>query len=322
PLFLHDQTLLLEVAQSLSSMDSTMHQVGWALLASILLALALATVSGVSLVRRALSPVEEITRTARTIEKSSDLSRRLGYRGPPDEMGRLATTIDHMLEHLEKVFESQKHFVADASHELRTPLTVIQGNLDLLQRGMGEEDRRESLRASEAETRRMSQIVNDLLLLAEIESGQVKREESISLPELVRDEFRRAQQVAGNHHLVLGRLEDLTLKGDSYRLKQLLSNLVDNALRYTPEGGSITLSLFREGEWARLEVADTGIGIAPEHLPHIFERFYRVEQSRRQGGGTGLGLAIVKRIAEQHNGRVTVTSEPGTGSTFAVWLKL
>ena len=113
------------------------------------------------------------------------------------------------------------------------------------------------------------------------------------------------------------------IRGDTQRLKQLLGNLVDNAMRYTPEGGTISLSLFRGGEWACLEVTDTGVGVAPEHLPHIFDRFYRVDKARsRVSGGTGLGLAIVKGIAEQHRGKVTVSSEPGKGSTFTVWLKL
>lgn len=323
PLYLKDQALLLEVAQSLNPIDVTMSQVRWALLVSILVALTLAGVSGAVLVRRALSPVQHITRTAQNIEASSDLSRRVDYSGPKDEIGQLATTFDHMIKHLDRVFESQKHFVADASHELRGPLTVVQGNLDLLKRNLGEEDRRESLRAIEAETARMTKIVSDFLVLAEVESGQLERQEMVSLREILLDSLGRAQQLAGNRKIVIGRQEDLSIRGDAHRLKQLLGNLVDNAIRYTPEGGTIALSLFRDGDWACLEVADTGIGIAPQHLPHILDRFYRVDKARsRAKGGTGLGLAIVKGIAEQHGGKVTVTSEPGRGSTFTAWLKL
>ena len=200
---------------------------------------------------------------------------------------------------------------------------MIRGNLDLLDRNLSQEDRQESLRAIKSETERMTKIVNDLLFLAEVESGQMERGEEVSLQEILLEEFRRAQQVAKSHKVVLGRQEDLSVPGDALRLKRLLGNLVDNAIRYTPEGGTITLSLFRDGDWARLEVADTGLGIAPEHLPHIFERFYRVDKARsRAKGGTGLGLAIVKGIAEQHGGKVTVTSEPAKGSTFTVWMKL
>jgi len=231
-------------------------------------------------------------------------------------------TFDQMIERLHRFFQSQKNFVADASHELRTPLTVIRGNVDLLERNMSEEDRRESLRAIKAESSRMSKVVSDLLLLAEIESGQIEPAERIALKGLVLDEAKRAQPLAGNHKIITGRLEDISITGDAYRLKQLLSNLVNNAIKYTPEGGTITLSLFREGEWACLEVSDTGIGIPPEHLPHMFDRFYRVDKARsRAGGGTGLGLAIVKGIAEQHGGKVSVVSELGKGSTFTALLK-
>ncbi len=290
---------------------------------SILVALILAAISGGVIVRGALSPVSRITQMARSIETSSDLSRRVGYSGPMDEIGQLATTFDYMIEHLDRLFQSQKHFVADASHELRGPLTVIRGNLDLLRRDLSEADRRESLRAIEAETARMVKVVSDLLLLAEVESSQLEQQPMVALKEILKGELERARPLAGNRTLVIGRQEDLVVRGDTQKLKQLWGNLVDNAIRYTPEEGTITLSLFRDGDWARLDVADTGIGIAPGHLPHIFERFYRVDRARsRDRGGTGLGLAIVKGIAEQYGGKVTVASEPGKGSTFTVWLKL
>ncbi|OGO23988.1 MAG: hypothetical protein A2Z28_03465 [Chloroflexi bacterium RBG_16_51_9] len=322
PLFLKNRTLLLEIAQSLKPIEDTMHHVRLALLGGASAGLLLSVLLGAFLVQRALAPVEQITRTASSIGESSDLSRRVGYAGPVDEIGRLAMTFDQMIERLHRFFQSQKNFVADASHELRTPLTVIRGNVDLLERNMSEEDRRESLRAIKAESSRMSKVVSDLLLLAEIESGQIEPAERIALKGLVLDEAKRAQPLAGNHKIITGRLEDISITGDAYRLKQLLSNLVNNAIKYTPEGGTITLSLFREGEWACLEVSDTGIGIPPEHLPHMFDRFYRVDKARsRAGGGTGLGLAIVKGIAEQHGGKVSVVSELGKGSTFTALLK-
>jgi len=323
PLYLKDQTLALEVAQSLASTDAAIGRIGLAVLISMVVILTLALISGAILVRRALSPVRRITTTAQGISSSSDLSRRVGYRGPADEIGQLATTFDHMIERLDRAFQSQKDFVADASHELRGPLTVIQGNLDLLKRNLSEEDRRESVRALEAETTRMTKIMSNLLVLAELESGQSERQEMVSLKEMLLDAGERAMHLAGSRRIVIERQEDLRVKGDADRLEQVLRNLVDNAIRYTPEGGTITLSLFQNGDWALLRVADTGIGISPEHLPHIFDRFYRADKARsRASGGTGLGLAIVKGIVEQHGGRVTVTSEPGKGSTFTVWLKL
>ncbi len=323
PVFFGNQVLLLEVAQSLKPLESTLAQLRLALVAGILLALLLTAISGAVLVRRALAPVESITRTARSIEDSSDLDRRVGYQGPRDEIGQLAETFDHMIGRLARTFESQKSFITDASHELRTPLTVIQGNLDLLKRNMGEENRKESLRAIEAETRRMTNVVGDLLLLAEVEAGQTKPQESVSLKELARAEIKRVQPLAGKRNIAPGRLEDLSVKGDAQRLTQLLGNLIDNAIKYTPDDGRITVSVFRQRHQACLEISDTGIGIAPENLPYLFDRFYRVDKSRsRAKGGTGLGLAIVKGIAEAHGGTVTVSSEPDKGSTFTVRLKL
>ena len=323
PMYLKEQVLVLEVAQSLNYIDVTMGQVMWALLASILVALALATISGGVIVRGALAPVSQITQTARNIEASADLKGRVDYRGPADEIGELATTFDHMIEHLERVFQSQKDFVADASHELRGPLTVIRGNLDLLKRKLREAERRESLKAIERETVRMAKIVDDLLFLAEVESGGPTRKEEVSLKAILAEEVERVKNIAGERKIVVNRQQDLNVKGDTQRLKQLLANLVDNAIKYTPENGVIMLSFYQEGDRARLEVTDTGIGIAPEHLPHIFDRFYRVDKARsRASGSTGLGLAIVKGIVEQHGGKIAVTSQPDKGTTFTVWLKL
>ena len=323
PLFLQNEVLLLEVGQSLNNVDATMSQVRWAILGGIFVTLVLVGISGGVIVRRALSPVEQITRTAQSIESSSDLSRRVGYTGPTDEIGRLATTFDHMIGHLHRVFESQKNFIADASHDLRGPLTVIRGNLDLLKRNLSDQDRQESLKAMEIETDRMGELVNDLLLLAEVESEQMERQGMVPLREILMTGLKRAQQMGGNRKVVIGQQEDLFIRGDVYRLSQLFGNLIDNAIKYTPEGGTITLSLFRDGDWARMEVADTGVGISPEHLPHVFDRFYRVDKARtRASRGSGLGLAIVRGIAEQHGGKVTVKSDSGKGSTFTVWLKL
>ena len=324
PLYLNDQILLLEVAESTKYLDTTMSEVRWSLLAAVSVALVLAGVSGWVIVRRALSPVERVTRAARDIETGSDLGRRVAYSGPADEVGRLAATFDHMIEHLERVFQSQKHFVADASHDLRGPLTAIQGNLDLLKfDDLNPEERQESLKAVEAETWRMASTVSDLAVLAELESGHLEQQEDVSLKGMLLDTREWAGLLAGNRRIVIERQDDLWVKGSAHRLERLLRNLVGNAIKYTPDGGTVTLSLFQDGDWACLQVSDTGIGIAPEHLPHIFDRFYRVDEARTRGdGGSGLGLAIVKGIAEQYGGRVTAASEPGKGSRFTVCLRL
>jgi two-component system OmpR family sensor kinase len=323
PLQAADQTYQLEFAQSLASIDPIMARVGIALLLTIVVFLTFVVASAAILIGRALSPVKKVTATAQSIASSSDLSRRVNYRGPKDEIGELAATFDRMIEQLDGLLRSQRGFVADASHELRGPLTVIRGNLDLLKRNLSEEDRAESIRVLEAEMARMTRIVNDLLVLAEVESGPLEQSQLVSLKDIILDAQDRALLLAGDRHIVIERQDDLWVKGDAHKLDQLVGNLVGNAIKYTPDGGTITLSLFQDREWARLDVADTGMGISPEHLPHIFDRFYRVDRARsRAGGGTGLGLAIVKGIALQHGGKVTVTSETGKGSTFTVWLKL
>jgi two-component system OmpR family sensor kinase len=323
PVRIGEEIFVLEVGQSLASVDSSLARMGLTLVLVVVIFLTLSFISAAILIGRALSPVKNVTATAQSIASSSDLSRRVSYRGSKDEIGQLAATFDRMIERIDGLMRSQRSFVADASHELRGPLTVIQGNLDLLKRNLSEEDRSESIRVLEAEMTRMTRIVNDLLVLAEVESGQLDQEQTVSLKELVLDAHERALQLAGGRQVVTERQEDLWVKGDAHRLDQLIGNLVGNAIKYTPEGGTITLSLYQDGDWARLDVADTGRGIPAEHLPHIFERFYRVDKARsRRSGGSGLGLAIVKGIAEQHGGRVAVTSELGKGTTFTVWLKL
>jgi two-component system, OmpR family, sensor kinase len=318
-----DQTYQFEFAQSLASIDPIMTRMGLTLLLTIVGFLTFVVAAAAILIGRALSPVKKVTATAQSIASSSDLSRRVNYHGPKDEIGQLAATFDSMIEQLDGLLRSQRSFVADASHELRGPLTVIRGNLDLLRRNLSEEDRQESLRALEAEGARMARVVNDLLVLAEVEAGPLQQQQLVSLKDMILDAQDRALLLAGDRQIVIGRQDDLWVKGDGHKLEQLIGNLVGNAIKYTPDGGTITLSLFQEGDWARLDVTDTGIGIPPEHLPHIFDRFYRVDKARsRAGGGTGLGLAIVKGIVLQHGGRVEVTSEPGKGSTFTVWLRL
>jgi two-component system OmpR family sensor kinase len=314
PLYLQEETLVLAVAQSLKLMDTTMERLRLALLIGVVLAVLLVAVTGAVTLTRALRPVQRIARIAQDIEESADLSRRVGV---------TATTFDHMIEHLETVFKSQKKFIADASHELRGPLTVIRGNLDLLRKHPEKENAAESLIVIETETTRMSRIVADLLLLTEVETEHAPGNETVDLGAVLREEIRRTRGLSPGRRIEAGRTEDLTITGDGHLLHQLLGNLLDNAVKHTPPDAAITVSLYRDGGWARLEVADTGPGIAAEHLPRLFDRFYRVDKARsRAVGSHGLGLAIVKGIVERHGGAIAVTSEPGRGTTFSVRLKL
>jgi signal transduction histidine kinase len=289
-------------------------------------AVMLAAVVGWLSANRALRPLDTITETAARISRADDLSRRIPLEGlPHDEVGRLAQAFNDTLERLERLFNAQRRFLADVSHELRTPLTTIRGNVDLLRR-MGGADT-DSLDAIQTEAERMSRLVYDLLLLAQSDAGTLPlAREPVELDTLLLEVFRESQVLAGGVQLGIGEIDQAVVLGDRDRLKQLLLNLVSNALKFTPEGGRVTLNLTRPApDWARLVVADTGAGIPLDELPHIFERFYRVDKARaRSQGGAGLGLAIAQRIAHVHGGRIEAASDgaTGRGSTFSVWLPL
>jgi signal transduction histidine kinase len=282
----------------------------------------LALVVGWFVARAALRPIGRISRTVQTIGGSRDLSRRLQFVGPMDEIGRLAATFDDMMDRLEESFETQKRFIADASHELRTPLTAIRGNADLITIAPPDE-RDQCISAIRREAERMSRLVNDLLLLAEADiAEQPIHPRTVDLADVVEDVFRAAQLLGGDKvEVVLERADSVETQADPDRIKQLLLNLIDNAVKFTPSGGVVSLRLTREGDWAEVAVSDTGVGIAPEEQAAIFRRFYRVDTSRSTKG-SGLGLAICAWIVHAHKGTIAVSSNPGQGSTFAVRLPI
>ena len=228
---------------------------------------------------------------------------------------------------LRRILEAQKRFVGDAAHELRAPLTSIQGNLELLRRypNMPETDRTETTEDAHLEAARLGRLVNDLLALARGDAGEGLRLEPILLHELVNESFRKVQYLTKNHQFELVEVTHCTVEADHDRLQQLLLILLENAIKYTPEGGFIRVSLSCNPEWSELRVQDTGIGIPPEHLDQVFERFYRVDKGRSRGtdpGGTGLGLAIAKWIVAQHGGEILLESEVGVGTVAIVRLKI
>jgi two-component system, OmpR family, sensor kinase len=235
----------------------------------------------------------------------------------------LAATFNEMLGRIEELFRVQQRFVADVSHELRSPLTTIRGNLDLLKRGATDDvaARQESLNAIDSESARMQRLVQDLLLLAQADAGVSIQKQLIELDSLLLDVYRHAKLSASGVKVSLGSWDQVQVMGDADRLKQLFINLVDNAIKYTSPGGDVTVSLERDENWARVIVADTGVGIPAEDVPKIFDRFYRVDKARsREKGGTGLGLAICKWIVDVHGGKIDVTSQVGKGTTFTVQL--
>ncbi|MDP9351781.1 MAG: HAMP domain-containing histidine kinase, partial [Chloroflexota bacterium] len=293
----------------------------------LLVALALAMFGLSVMTSTTLRPLERLIRTAESIGSSRDLSQRVDPPGTDDEVGRLAVTFNGMLSRLQasdvqlrESLESQRRFVADASHELRTPLTTIRGNAGMLRQvRMAPEHRAEAIDEIHREAERMSRLVGYLLVLARADAGRELRREPVELAGLVQEVATQAARLADGREISTDVRESFTVVGDPDALRQLVVILLDNAVKYTPQGGSITVTLLGRGDDVRLSVADTGIGIGPEHLPHIFDRFYRVDPARSEGG-TGLGLAIARWIAEQHGGRIEAESSPGRGSTFTVLL--
>ncbi|GAB4572543.1 MAG: HAMP domain-containing sensor histidine kinase [Anaerolineae bacterium] len=322
PLFVGDRIVgRIQVAESISAILDTERRVSLVMLIAGIFAFFTSVLLGNSLINRALSPIENIAEVASQIATGDDLSRRIPYNGPMDELGRLTVIFNATLGRLERLFAAQRRFVADVSHELRTPLTVIQGNVDIIRRYGPDDD---SLNAIASETRRMSRMVGDLLLLAQADAGELPLiPQNLELDTLMLDIFEQAKLLppAEGPSIKLGRFEPVRVHADPDRLKQLLLNLIGNAIKYTPADGSVTLSVWPEGPEAVMSVADTGEGIPPEDLPHIFERFYRVDKARaRKQGGAGLGLSIARWIAEAHGGRITVSSVVGQGTTFTIRL--
>lgn len=293
------------------------------------LALLAAGLGGMFLTDRMLRPIREITRTADALN-AEDLSLRLPVTGG-DEFAHLATTMNRMLARLQGAFtrledavEQERRFTSDASHELRTPLTAIKANTTLALRGeRTPEQYRTALQAADRAADMMNRMVQDLLLLARSDSGQLAITPRMRAPE---DLFREAIEMLGESEgLARVRIADidpkLRLWGDPHHLTRLLVNLLENALRHLTPTGEITMGAHMVGTATVLTVTDTGEGIAPEHLPHITERFYRVDTSRaRQHGGTGLGLAICQSIVDAHHGTMTISSTPGTGTTVTISL--
>jgi two-component system OmpR family sensor kinase len=307
--------------------DAAMATLRWLVPALAAASAALVLAASELLAGRLLRPVAVLTDTAAAIARARELGRRVpapvGHRR--DELGHMAATFNGMLDSLEEAHRAQQRFVADASHELRAPLTVILANLELLERQttLTPEERREAVREAARETRRLVRLVADLLALARADAGTPLRRRPVELDRVLMDGFGRVRHLADGKRVTTATLEPALVEGDPEQLRQLLLALIENAVKYTPPGGRITLGLCRRGGAAEVTVRDTGIGIGPEDLPHVFERFYRAAPARRgDPGGTGLGLAIAREIAEQHGGTVSLASRPGRGTTATVRLPL
>ncbi|HEU5016318.1 MAG TPA: ATP-binding protein [Roseiflexaceae bacterium] len=326
PLRFRDQIVgVLQVSRLMKETDQALRLLSYALFGGGVIVVLAAARGGMWLTSAALKPIEEVTQTAQGIVKAEDLGSRVPVPETQDELHHLTVTINDLLARLEALFSAQRRFVADVSHELRTPLAAMQGNLDVLARGVARDPALldESITDMRREVSRLIRMVNDLLLLAQSDAGNPIRHEPVELDTLVLEVHRDLRGLSNGVLLKIGEEDQVTVDGDRDRLKQALLNLGINAIQHTPPGGSVTLNLRAENGMAQLSVTDTGAGIAPDDLPHIFDRFYRADRARTsRSGGAGLGLAIVKWIAEAHGGRVQVESAPGRGSTFTLVLPL
>jgi signal transduction histidine kinase len=318
------------VGQILSELQRTLDVLRSLLLLVGGLATLIALLAGWLLAGAALRPIHRITDTARAIELGRDFSRRVDARGPQDEVGRLAVTFNDMLgalqaayQQTEQTLQTQRRFVADASHELRTPLTTIRGNLALLRRDPPIEpaDQAAVLADTIEESERLSRLVNQLLTLARADASITLAREPADLAALAGAVCRRVQPLAAEHTLLAPAGAPLVVMGNGDAITQILTVLVDNALKFTPAGGTIAVSVAAENGRGLVRVRDSGPGIAPALLPHLFERFVRGDAART-GEGAGLGLAIAHDLAAAQAGELSVASELGAGSTFTLALPL
>lgn len=322
----------VQVAESYVEIQDVQRRLVILLGLSIPLIILGASAGGWFLANSALAPIDRITRAANQIT-THDLSRRLNLELPNDEVGRLAATFDSMLDRLETGFEQQKRFIGDASHEMRTPLTILKGDVEVaLIRPRSADEYRETLEMVNQTTDRLTGLVEELLLLARADNNQYPlRFEACDLVELLSGEIRRLNPVAEakNISLTLDAPPSLLMIADLDKLARLFTNLIDNAIKYSEPGDMVHVTVTPKSDQVQVAVTDTGPGIPPEHLPRVFDRFYRVDKARARkltdpakAGGMGLGLSIAQWLAQIHSGTITVTSEVGCGTTFTVHLPL
>jgi heavy metal sensor kinase len=315
----------LQVGLSLEDVNDTMHALLKVMLVLAPAMLLLASGGGFFLANRALAPIDKITRTAQQIS-AEDFKSRIGLRGPDDEVGRLAHTFDDMIARLQSAFEQQRRFTADASHELRTPLTAMIGQIDVaLERQRDAQSYRGTLAGVREQAQRLARMANDLLFLARSDTHATPTAgEPIDLAQLLPAICAQVEPLARarDQQLDLHQTAPSSIvRGNEDDLIRLFLNLLDNAIRYTPPGGRISVRCDQCAGQVIISVTDTGQGVAPEHLPHLFDRFFRVDRGRsRAQGGSGLGLAIAQNIVRAHGGKLSVESTLGQGSTFTTIL--
>jgi two-component system OmpR family sensor kinase len=313
---------LIQVGTSLKKMFHTLDKFFIILVLSAPVLLFISVLGGYFILTQALRPVELVVQTARKIT-TEDLSLRIPSNNRKDEIGRLITTLNRMISRLELSVSQIKQFSTDASHDLKTPLTIIRGEIDIaLRKKRTPSEYRRTLASVHEESQKLETVIDNLLFLSRIEAQDHRASfQDVSLDGVLLEAFEKTARLAGEKHIAYDviKVEPVTIPGNAVLLGRLVLNLLENAIKYTPEGGKIEMSLENDDEYARLRVQDTGIGIPSESLPFIFDRFYRVDKSRSQTtGGSGLGLSIVKQIADFHRAEISIQSQPCKGTTFHV----
>lgn len=317
---------LIVVSQPLDEVIDELGTIRLILFLAVSAALVLAGLGGWFLARRSLAPVVEMTQRARRMS-AENIEQRLPITNANDELGRLAATFNELLARLDESLSQQRRFMADASHELRTPLSVMRTatGVTLEQKQRSESEYRDALRVIDEQARRLTRIVADMFTLARADAGRRALNRSDFYFDELLWECVRAAEILGSRKDVtikVGKLVGVPYHGDEGLLRQLILNLLDNAIKHTPSGGEVQVSLESQNSQYRIIVSDSGTGIPPEAQPHIFERFYRVDKSRSRteasdlGAGAGLGLSIARWIAETHHGRVELQSSDSRGSVF------
>ncbi|HEY2459864.1 MAG TPA: heavy metal sensor histidine kinase [Candidatus Acidoferrum sp.] len=324
------QPYTLIVLQSLHTQNEFLEQVSGTFALIIPLAILLASIGGYFLARRSLSPVVAMSAQAGQIG-ATNLHERLPVQNAKDELGLLAASFNELLDRLDQSFERQRRFVADASHELRTPVAVLCGEAEvaLSQSARSPEEYRESLDVLRKEAHRLKHIIEDLFTLARADAGQYPLiATDFYLDELAAECARSVRTLALAKQITIHceAVREIPVRADEALLRRMILNLLDNAIKHTPQGGSISVACHRQDSVCTLSVADSGSGIPAEFQTHIFERFFRADKVRARtesdGGGAGLGLSICRWIAEAHQGRVELTSSGPAGSTFTFFLPL
>lgn len=314
--------LVVQIARSLEYFDHEASELLLALLVTGPFVLLIALSGGYFLAGRALTPLERMTEAANRVG-ARQLEQRLEVVNPNDELGRLAATLNAMLDRLETSFREMQRFTADASHELRTPISVIRTEAEVaLNQPVSNEDKQNLLSNILEECQRLTWITDQLLTLSREDAGIVQLHHGpVDLANLVAGVVETMQPLADAKKVVLTTVGNgaAVVSGDADRLRHVVYNLLDNAIKYTPEDGRVELAVVRNNDNIQISVRDTGIGIAEDHLPHVFDRFYRVDKARsRAAGGSGLGLSIVESIVSAHHGKVKLDSFPGEGTTCTI----